>query len=169
MTVKCSHASSSRPSNFTYLVGKLDSLATFYQQQLDWVDKTNRVRAKVVETESDDDQLSETEIPALRPAAKPITAATLRRMHWRRQMRSLESKLNGTTRTQRRKPSRRRATVHASAGRNNGEEDILSMFRQMMGARMESCRRVQKLVAFTSRSNEKLGAASPDQAELADM
>ncbi|KAJ7180232.1 hypothetical protein C8R43DRAFT_972278 [Mycena crocata] len=191
MAVKCSSLSSSRPAeipatnsnstaardenstttNFTHLIDKLDALATFYQQQLDWVDAA-RVEVNVVEPESDD-QLSETETQPVRPAMKRLPSAELRRMHWRRQMRSLESKLNGNAHKHRAKSACRRAVDGASGRRKACEEEgthyILSIFGQMMGARMESCRRVQKLVAFTSKTNEKLdgGRYGPTSVQIA--
>ncbi|KAJ7094642.1 hypothetical protein B0H15DRAFT_131985 [Mycena belliarum] len=158
--------STSRPPvDFTHLVDKLDTLATFYQQQLDWVDET-RAQVQTVEKESDDEQLSELETPPTSPlpAAKELTAAAIRRMNWRRQMRSLESKLNGKTRKHRAKSSCRRTALadRALGGARDEEErsyDILSTFERMMDARIQSCRRVQKLVAFTSiRSDRKLSA-----------
>ncbi|KAJ7684048.1 hypothetical protein B0H17DRAFT_1073396 [Mycena rosella] len=157
MTVQCPSPSSSRPSvSFTHLVAKLDSLASFYQQQLDWVDET-RAQVKVVEMETDGDDddeepLSETEAPtpSPQPAANALTAAALRRVHWRRQMRSLESKLNGKIHKHHRPKSSRPL--------EGSSQYILSMFEQMMGARIQSCHRIQKLVAVTSRSDGKLGA-----------
>ncbi|KAJ7044472.1 hypothetical protein C8F04DRAFT_587636 [Mycena alexandri] len=128
-------------SNIVHLVDKLDSLAKFYQKQLDWVDRTARVAVRVAETDSDCD-LSE---PDKENITKSPTAAAVRRMRWRKQMRSLETKLNGKT------TKRRRNSVDVRSRRTADEEmrshHILQMFGEMMGTRMESCRRVQKLVA----------------------
>ncbi|KAJ7765002.1 hypothetical protein DFH07DRAFT_955833 [Mycena maculata] len=154
--------SSGVQSPFTHLIDKLDSLATFYQQQLDWVDKTTRLEAEVVDMEDSDDEHQPSEpTPALRPAGKSLTSAELRRMHWRRQMRSLESKLNGKAQKHRQKSVCRRP-VRVDASRRKDDEDagsqyILTVFGQMMGARMESCRRVQKLLAVTGKSSGKFG------------
>jgi hypothetical protein len=67
-------------------------------------------------------------------------------------MRSLEAKLNGKGPKHRRKS----ACQPSSSSRRTKEEIesqyILSVFGQIIGARMESCRRVQKLVACNSRS-----------------
>ncbi|KAJ7129536.1 hypothetical protein C8R44DRAFT_732452 [Mycena epipterygia] len=167
MTVKCTSANSSRPgveSDFTHLIDKLDALAAFYQQQMDWVDKTTRIEVKVVETElSDDDQLSEVDTRPLRPAAKPLTSAALRRMHWRRQMRSLESKLNGQVHKRRRNAGGRQGVLAPSGrkdeGGDAGSHYILDLFGQMIKARAESCRRVQKMVAFTNKPHGKHNTA----------
>ncbi|KAF7352674.1 hypothetical protein MVEN_01233200 [Mycena venus] len=151
--------------NFTHLIDKLDSLAKFYQKQLEWVDSSTRVEVNIVEESDADDELSETEIPSLR--AKPLPPTTLRRMHWRRQMRSLEAKLNGKARKDRRKSASRRP-IPSTSSRQQVEEAmgshyILAMFGQIIGARMESCRRVQKLAAFNRFKDKRVIARSPDQ------
>jgi hypothetical protein len=160
--------SSSRPAksaraqlNSIHLIDKLDSLAKFYQRQLEWVDST-RVDVNPVETESDaDDELSETETRR-RAAVRPLTTTALRRMHWRRQMRSLETKLSGKVH-KRRKSASRRPTNSSTSSRREVEEEmgshhILGMFGQIIGARMESCRRVQKLVAFNTFDDKRNAA-----------
>ncbi|KAJ6515760.1 hypothetical protein C8R45DRAFT_1205960 [Mycena sanguinolenta] len=152
--------SSSRPTkarrgepSVTHLIDKLDSLAQFYQKQLEWVDGGIGVEINAVEPDSDaDDELSEAETQSRRPSAKPPASAALRRMRWRRQMRLLESKLNGKAH-KRRPRSASRSSISSKSSRREAEEQmgsqhILSMFGQIIEARMESCRRVQKLVAF---------------------
>ncbi|KAF8195748.1 hypothetical protein K438DRAFT_2017017 [Mycena galopus ATCC 62051] len=158
--------------SFAHLIDKLDSVAKFYQKQLEWVDSSKRVEINVVQTESDaDDELSETETQSRRPAARLLTTTALRRMHWRRQMRSLESKLSGKAH-KRRKPASRRSLSSTSSRREAEEEMgsqyILGMFGQIIGARMESCRRVQRLAAFNRFDDKSIAARSPDQPRVKD-
>ncbi|KAJ6539473.1 hypothetical protein B0H19DRAFT_1179243 [Mycena capillaripes] len=157
-----SSSCSSRPAgnltpqpNVMHLIDKLDSLASFYQKQLEWVD-TTQVEVNIVEIESDDDQLSESETQSRRPTTRPLTSAVLRRMHWRRQMRSLESKLNGNVHKRRYKSASQRASSSTrKADEEFGSHYILGMFGQIIGARMESCRRVQQLVAVNKTFDDK--------------
>ncbi|KAJ7276526.1 hypothetical protein B0H12DRAFT_1318934 [Mycena haematopus] len=168
-TSRLTKSTGGEPS-LTHLIDKLDSLAKFYQKQLEWVDSSTRVEINVVETDSDaDDELSEAnthedEERSRRPAARPLTSAELRRIHWRRQMISLETKLSGKAH-KRRPHSGPRRRINSMSPRLEVEEEIVSqrilgMFGQIIGARMESCRRVQKLVAF-HRFDEKPDARSP--------
>ncbi|KAF7355430.1 hypothetical protein MSAN_01459800 [Mycena sanguinolenta] len=172
--------SSSRPTKsaggepgVTHLIDKLDSLAKFYQKQLEWVDSSTRVGFNAVEPDSDaDDELSEAETQSYQPTSRPLTSAALRRMHWRRQMRLLESKLSG--RAHKRRPrSASRSPVSSKSSRREAEErmgsqHILNIFGQIIGARMESCRRVQKLVAFNRFGAKPDAVRSPDPPRVGD-
>ncbi|KAJ6628760.1 hypothetical protein B0H10DRAFT_1940156 [Mycena sp. CBHHK59/15] len=152
MVSECSSSTSCKPSKAPkileiHLIDRLESLAAFYQQQLDWVDEITSVEIQVDEADSEDEQVSETD-------NTPTTSESKPHMHWRRQMKLLESKLNGRVQKRRWKSGCRREI------RSKPQADyILSMFGKMVGTRMESCRRMHKLVAITSRSNAKPSTA----------
>ncbi|KAK7061841.1 hypothetical protein R3P38DRAFT_2831861 [Favolaschia claudopus] len=159
---------SADPPSLTHLVDKLDTLAKFYQRQLDWIDSSSSntsVQVNVVETatESEDDDLSETETPRRRPASRQLASGALHRMRWRKQMKSLENKLSGKAR------KLRRGRITSNLPRRKASEEdicthyILGMFGQIIGARMESCRRVQKLAAFHKLEDKRTLSRSPDQ------
>ncbi|CAK5275502.1 unnamed protein product [Mycena citricolor] len=157
----------------TRLLTRLEDLASFYQKQLDWVE-TWRVDVSMdsddesdmgeldddkPEAPSSDDKPEEEDSPIL----KSIKSAAVRRLHWRRQIRSLELKLNGVARRRHHRiPSCPRLAYPEHRLGPARPEDILHMFDDMIATRMNSCRRMRSLLTAreTRSSVEDKGSTS---------
>ncbi|KAF7301805.1 hypothetical protein MIND_00746200 [Mycena indigotica] len=128
----------------------LSSLTAYYEKKLEWTGMD-------IDTETD----SEEEYDQLESDSEPRPASpspTVRRKHWRREMQLLESKLKGKA------DGKHFNTSGGRRGRKPipdcvySSSDLLSDYGQLMLVRMESCRRVQRLVAYSSRSRMKHGS-----------
>jgi hypothetical protein len=139
------------PNKSTALL--LDSLVSFYRQEMMWVYRTRaalELESSTSDSTDSTDDRSNTRLPAIAasdddviveaepPTSPPISPTT----RWLRRKQNFKLRLDGIP------PHRRRQVGGSKSGVH-----VLELFESMMEARMESCERVHRLVKAANRAN----------------